>query len=920
MKRSHPTHPTPAPLASGPLHLTQGLPLILTKFGPPRSPGGWLQRPRLLDQLDAVQQRRLALVNAGAGFGKTTVLAQWHQHLVQHGEHVGWLSLDEDDDSLWPFLPYLLQALRPLYDGWDASFWRRVDAQMPTSLQQLLAELINQLHDCPHDLYLIIDDFHVIDDRGVHAAVSYLLAHAPPTLHLILGSRHRPHLALGRLQSQDQLVEVSDMDLRFTLEEARGYFQQTLVVLPSSQDTQRLLSLTEGWIAGIKIASLAPGLRENPGQLINQLHGGTRAITRYLTEVVFDPLPPEVFDFLLRTSILRRFNAEACNAVTGRVDGEAMLEWIEQHNLFLSALDEQGIWFRYHPLLREALISRLRRSNHVDAKQLHERASRWFVEQRLWAEAVRHALAAGKPVGHAGLDGASARSLAEEGDIDTLLRWMQQLPASLDPSRIDLQLNLAWALAHYFRFEESRQLLDSLDQLVTDHRHELRRSTTVKLKVVRAICEAFAEQIPQSLAIVEPLLQEVPCGDIWVDGLVCNILSYCHVIDQRYADALAVQRHMPCPEAPLHNLFVSVYRAFVIAQSHLCQGDLSEAEHCARQALLQAEHYTGPQSSSGATLAPVLAEIAYERGDDDLMDHLLADKLDQIDRFSPPDGLRRCYVSLARRALHDGAPQHAEHLLEHARGLAISRGWKRLEALLLAEQLRVRLHRDDLSGAEQLLQQLEQMAPQAQIDAADPVQRAIAQHTTVSRARLQLARDQAGLAVTALQALIHAQDDHQDRLASVRLRLLLAHALQQAGEPEQALTALQPVLPLLRQQHFKRSLIDAGSHLQPLLGDLLELHAGHLPAQAMHPQLIGSSDNPALPPTAPEPLDELGLSERESQALGLIAEGQSNKEIARSLNISPETVKWHLKNIYGKLHVTSRTQAMRRLRGLNWLR
>ncbi|TBV06599.1 LuxR C-terminal-related transcriptional regulator [Stutzerimonas kirkiae] len=918
MKRAHPTRPQPIRLASGPLRLTRGLPLILTKLVPPRSPGELLRRPRLLERLDPVRLRRLALVSAGAGFGKTTLLAQWHHCLAEQGERVAWLSLDEDDDSPWQFIPYLLQALRPLHQDWDPGFWQRLEQHTPTSPQQLLAELINQLHDCPHDLFLIIDDFHVIDDRGVHDALGYLLAHAPPALHLIIGSRFRPRLALSRLQAEDQLVEVGDQELRFTLEEARGYFNETLAVPLSGQDTQRLLSLTEGWIAGMKIASLSPGLRDDPARLIDNLRGGTRAITRYLKEVVFDPLPVEVFDFLLRTSILGRLNAGLCNAVTERDDGEAMLEWIERHNLFLSALDEHGAWFRYHPLLRETLGNRLRRCAGIDIKQLHERASGWFVEQRLWAEAVRHALVAGKPIGSPGQDGASAQSLAEEGDIDTLVRWMHHLPVSLDPSRIDLQLNLAWALAHYFRFDEARQLLDNLDQLVAGHRAGLRRSTWVKLRVVRAICEAFSENIAESLALVEPLLQEVPCGDTWVDGLVCNILSYCHVVEQRYAEALAVQRHMPGPDAPLGNLFVSVYRAFIIAQCHLCQGDLDAAERHARQALLQAERYTGAQSSSSATLAPLLAEIAYERGEHDQLAPLLADKLDQIDRFSPPDGLRRCYVSLARQALCNGAPHQAERLLEHALQLAIARRWRRLQALLLAEQARVRLLQGDYPAAEQLQQQLERLAPLARIDAEHPCQRAIAQHALLGRSRLLLAAGQAAQAAKLLGRLVAEQESRHDWLAAARLRVLWARALWQADESDKACTALQPALRLAGRQRLERSLLDAGDELLPLLSRLQKkLPARHETGEILarllerHPQ---ADERQRQGHTTRQ-----GLSERECQALRLVAEGQSNKEIARSLDISTETVKWHLKNIYGKLNVTSRTQAIGRAQELGLL-
>ncbi|MXF45554.1 helix-turn-helix transcriptional regulator [Raoultella sp. Lac2] len=900
-------------LVSGPLRMTRGLPLILTKFVPPRSAIQLLERPRLLQLLNPVQRCRLGIVCAGAGFGKTTLLAQWHQHMVAQGERIAWLSLDEDDDDVWQFIPYLLQALRPLYADWDVDFWRDMEEQKLSSSEQLLAGLINQLHYCPHDLYLIIDDFHVINDRGVHEALGYLIRHAPAALHLIIGSRFHPSLSLGQLQAQDQLVEIYDRDLQFTLEETQNYFSRTVAVPLSSQHAQRLQSATEGWIAGMKIASLSAELQNDPEHLLRNIHGGTRSIARYLKEVVLDPLPAEVLDFLVKTSFLSRLNAELCHAVTGRDDSKAMLAWIERHNLFLSALDEQGYWFRYHPLLQENLRTMLQQSNDIDRKQLHELASHWFVEQRLWSEAVRHALRAGKPVHSPGQDGASAQSLAEEGDIDTLISWMHHLPASTDPSRIDLQINLAWALAHYFHFDESRQLLDNLDQMVVNHRDDLTRSTWCKLRVVRAICEAFAENIPESLAIVQPLLAEVPCGDTWVDGLICNILSYCHVVNQRYTEALEVQQHMPSPESPLDNLFVSVYRAFIIAQCHLCQGDLEKAGWYAEKTLRQAECYTGTQSTSGATLAPLLAEIAYECKSRDSLEHLLADRLELIDRFSPPDALSRCYIYLARQALDDDMPYEAERLLEHAQRLAVSRGWQRLQAMLLAEQVRVRLQRGDFTGAEQLQRQLAQMVANFRIDAEHPCQRAIVRYASLSRSRLLLARGQAPQAGILLAEMVSDQESRGDGLSAARLRTLWSLALWNSGKTAAACTTFQPVLQLAEQQHLKGIFLEAGDALQPLLACMNESSSACKEEGTGHGHWVDKSDPGGGTPFNRGGLDINGeLSERELQVLHLIAEGQMNKEIARSLDISVETVKWHIKNIYAKLRVNSRTQAMSR--------
>ena len=910
MKHLHPVKYQPALMVSGDRQLIQGLPLILTKFTPPRSAGEQLQRPRLLEQLDHVRGRRMALICAGAGFGKTTLLVHWYQQLIHQGARVAWLALDEDDDAVERFIPYLLQALRPLYQGWDADFWSRMEETAASNSQRCLIELINQLLYCPHDLYLVIDDFHVINDPGVQDALSYLLKHMPAVLHLIVGSRSHPNLTLSWLQAQDQLVLIDDQDLRFTLEETRSYFSQSIKVPISGSDSRRLLSVTEGWVAGIKIASLSAGLQLFPGKLIDNLRGGTRAIARYLNEVVFNSLPKDVLDFLVQTSVLKRLNVRLCNAVTGRDDGQVMLAWIEQHNLFLSALDEQGYWFRYHPLLQECLCSRLAQFSDTDVKQLHERASQWFVEQKLWSEAVRHALAAGKSVPGSRQEGAGAQSLAEEGDIDTLLRWVRHLPANIDMSRIDIQINLAWALAHHFRFEESRQVLDGLNQLLSDHCAELPHSTWIKLQVVRAICEGFAENISQSLAIVEPLLDEVPCGDTWVDGLVCNILSYCYVIEQRYAEALQVQQHMPHSDEPPDNLFVSVYRAFIIAQCHLHLGSLDEAVYCASGELRRAERYIGPRSTSGATLAPLLAEIAYERGQIDALDGLLSDKLELIDRFSPPDALRYCYVSLARQALFDDTPQEAERLLEHARRLAVSRKWPRLQAQLLAEQIRVRLQRGDLTGAGQLQQQLDLLADSRGNDVDPACLPTIVRYVVLSESRLLIAREQALKASRILATLVAQEEGSNSWLTVVRLRALWALALWQSGEVSFACATLSVVLPLVGSQALQRGLLDIGEALYPLLVRLRKSLPAKSEESVTLDRLLGEypQENEAQNPLTEDAT--LSLSERECQALSLISEGRSNKEIARELEISTETVKWHLKNIYAKLNVRSRTQAM----------
>ncbi|VUS86770.1 LuxR C-terminal-related transcriptional regulator [Klebsiella spallanzanii] len=882
-----------------PFRFTRALPLIATRFTPPRSPETLLARERLLQRLDDATSRRLTLVCAPAGFGKTTLLAQWYRHRHRQGDALAWLSLDEDDSAPLLFMRYLQEALRPLWQGWSSSFLHALEGELPADITLFLAELVNQLNQCPHPLYLILDDYQCITDPAIQRGMSWLLNHAPSSLHLIIGSRNQPPLALSRLQMQDQLLEVYDQELRFNPGEASAYFSGASGLNP--QAIPRLIALTDGWVAGMKMAALSAEIPTATG-----LSASSRSISRYLEEVIFAPLPPEVFDFLLHTSMLNRLHPALCDAVSGKSNASEMLGWIERHNLFLSVLDESGVWFRYHPLMRDALLHRLQHSSEIDIRQLHDRASGWFASQQLWAEAIRHALAAGKS---ATKDAeAGAQSLAEEGDIDTLVRWIRYLPDNLDPSRIELQLNLAWALAHRFRFSDARQLLDAIEVQAAVRPDVLVHSSRVKLQVVRAICEAFADNISRSIAIVEPLLHEVPCGDVWVDGLVCNILSYCHLADSRPQQALDVQQRVAGMSVANRNLFVEVYRAFVMAQGYLRQGNLAEAERQASRALRYAQQHTGVNSSSGATLAPILAEIAWEKGDVEQVQSLLAPRLEMIDNFCPPDGLSRCYIVLARQAREAGEREKAESLLLHAEGLAAQRGWLRAQAPLLVERLAMSLIAGDRSTAEALLCRLQGLNQTQQQDA-------VGGYIALSQGRLLYASGEPLAAARLLDKLASIREHNGEWLFAVRLRLMQAVALWRGGSREQAMDICRPALSRALHQGLWRSLVEGREEMVSLLCEMLKRSPADDALAADISTLLSrfSAAGVVIDSRHPQP-PGLRLTEREQQTLRLIADGYSNKGVARELGISAETVKWHLKQLYEKLQVKGRIQAVNQAR------
>lgn len=870
---------------------SQKLPLILTKFTPPRSPGVLVQRERLIQRLDSAASGTLTLLCAGAGFGKTTLLAQWYRHRQRQGDALAWLSLEEDESEPLLFMRYLLGALRPLYPHWNSTFEGYFAGHLPGDFSLFIAELINQLHLCPHPLYLILDDYQSIRSREIHDGLTALVHHAPSSLHLVIGSRHQPPLAPGRLQIQERLVELCADDLRFSADEAHAWFTGAEAPAVNNREIQQIVAATEGWAAGMKMALLSTRSHAITCPLAGHLSAGSPSVTRYFQEVIFAPLPAEVLDFLLKTSVLNRLNPALCNAVTGQHNGQAMLAWIAQHNLFLTSLDDGGFWFRYHPLMRDALLNHLQHSAQCDIPLLHERAGNWFAARQLWAEAMRHALASGQSASpHAE---AGAQSLAEEGDIDTMVQWINHLPATVDPAHIELQINLAWALAHHFRFHDARQMLDAIDAQIADDPERLGHSTRVKLRVVRAICEAFAENISRSIAIVEPLLREIPCGDIWVDGLVCNILSYCHLALFRPQQAIDIQLRLARTRQANRNLFVDVYRAFVVAQGYLRQGNLYEAQRQASEALHHAQQHTGAHASSGATLAPILAEIAWEQGNMTQIDELLTPRLPMIDSVCSPDGFSRCYIVLARQALLNDRIADADALLLHAEQLTAQRGWLRAQVALMAERLILRLKTGETDEARRLLTQLEQRVQAAQAESED----VLCWYVARCQSHLLIATGELLAAAEILSALVLAQEQRGEALLALQSRLLLAVTLWRAGETERAADSCKPLLQRAVQQQLLRSLLDAGPALPLLLA--------HMRAQQvldMLPQRDTAGSSP------------LRLTEREQQILRLIAEGLSNKSIARPLGISVETVKWHLKQLYEKLQVNGRIQAVNQAR------
>jgi len=439
------------------------MPILATKlYIPPPRPIIVL-RPRLIELLNEglSASRKLILISAPAGFGKTTLLSEW---VASCGRPAAWLSLDEDDKDPTRFLIYLVVALQAVASGIGEDVLAALQSPQQPPTEAILISLLNEITALPADFILVLDDYHVVDSQPVDSALTFLLEHLPPRLHLVIATREDPLLPLARYRARGQLTELRLADLRFSPAEAAEFLNHAMGLTLSTEEIVALESRTEGWIAGLQLAAISMKGRQDTSGFVQSFTGSHRFVMDYLVEEVLRQQPENVQDFLLSTSILERLCGPVCDAVllSPSDSGQETLEYLERTNLFIAPLDDERRWYRYHQLFAELLRNRL---NHIYPNQiiqLHSRASDWYAHNDLPEEAVTHALAI--------QDWSRAAEIIERysdqwpmrGEISILLGWLESFPAQIRLERTGLGLVYAWALYMSHQLDRADQFLDQL--------------------------------------------------------------------------------------------------------------------------------------------------------------------------------------------------------------------------------------------------------------------------------------------------------------------------------------------------------------------------------------------------------------------------------------------------------------------------
>ena len=904
-------------------------PLLATKLHVPPRRGELVARERLLERLDQGLQQKLTLVSAPAGFGKTTLVAEWAARRQATDVAIGWLTLDAGDNDLVRFLNYLAAALQEMVPSAAEALEALLHSPHPPPTSEIVTVLINQLvaasPPCPagseasprRQFVLVLDDYHLITATAIHEAISFLLEHQPACLHIVLITRADPPLPLPRLRGQGRLLEIRQGELRFTEREAAVFLEEVMGIALGEQEAVTLATRTEGWIAGLQMAALAlrGRLDTETAEFVATFTGTHRYVLDYLLEEVLQRQPEDVQHFLLQTSILERLTAPLCDHLLAGDEhvqppipdpySQKILDYLDTHNLFLVSLDEQRRWYRYHRLFADLLQLRLQQTMPEQLPGLHRRAAIWYEAQGETTAAISHFLAAGDTERAAALVADSAETAVMRGEVMTVVNWGEALPERALVARPKLALLYAWALLLGGR------PVGLVEQWL--QRVEADEATAAWTGAIRGYIRLFQGEMAASRRLTERALATLPGEAVFLRQLATLVRSITvryqdNAVDPEPALAEASQASMAAD-----NILVAAFGLCLRADLAERRGDLRAAQAIYEQALQMARGKGDRPSPVASEPLLGLAGMALERFELAKAERLLEKGLALARQWSGVAAIDG-YLLQARLYYLRGEHTAMWAALDEAEAIARRFDATEMDDLIVAAlRTRIELRLGRLAEARRWLETRELSAATAATElSTDPTP--LRKYEYLLLARLLLAEGHPDRAETLLQAIL----PHFERLrARIMIYLLQAVAHERRGEHTAALDRLREALALGKEAGFVCVFVEEGEPVAHLLYQALE--AGFAPAYVS--RLLTAFPARPKEEAIPDGRGELvePLSQREVEVLALVSEGLTNQEIADRLFLSLATVKWHTSNIYGKLAVNNRTEAVARAHTLGLL-
>ena len=940
--------------------------LLLTKLHIPSPRPKVVLRPRLIERLNEGLSSgcKLTLISAPAGFGKTTLVSEW---VAICGQPVAWLSLDDEDNAPNRFLIYLVSALRTIMVNIGEGELRALQSPQPPAVESILAALLNEITTIPDNFILVLDDYHVIDSKPVDEALSFLLKHLPPHMHMVITTREDPSLSLPRYRARGQLTELRAVDLRFTSAEAADFLNRVMGLPLSAEDIAALEIRTEGWIAGLQLAAISMQGHQDSASFIKSFTGSHHFVLDYLLEEVLQQQSKGVQAFLLRTSILSRLCGPLCDAVlrdtavsgheTGQQTGQKTLEYLERANLFIVPQDNERRWYRYHHLFGDILRQRLgQRLSPAEIAEYHLRASLWYETNGDEAEAFQHALAGGDYGRAAGLAESAWQGMDDRFQSAAWLGWVKKLPEEVIRIRPVLSTQMAQAFMDAGEPEASEACMQDAERCLNGISGGIVVADEAQLgplPAVIAMTRAYNAQVHGNLSTTvkyaELALQLIPEDDLFRRSQATIMLEVTHWTRGDLESArFAFVDWMNSMQKAGNFVFV-VASAFALADILVAQGRLCEAVKTYQQSLVLASKHGEEAQQITAHHYLGLALLAHEMGEDAAAVEYLQKAREMGEQTTLVDWSYRWHLAQARLKESEGDLDAALILLDGAGRVYVktpipdTRPIEALKAKVYLKQGRLAKTLD--------------WARARGLSADDEISYlGEFEHLTLARILMAEYQSRQGRhallkAIELLERLLKAAEAQRRTGSVVEILVVQALAHQGQGNLPLALASLERALTLAEPEGYVRLFVDEGEPMRLLL---LNFRPG--PAVPLWDALAGQGcsegaggqvsriekqssgqDHPLLVyvekllsafdqavekqstthPKKPDMIEP--LSERELEVLRLVAQGLTNDQISQRLVLALSTVKGHNLRIFGKLQAQNCSEAVARARELGLL-
>jgi LuxR family maltose regulon positive regulatory protein len=901
--------------------------LINSKLKPPQPAAAWVERKDLVTRLGKAARKRLVVITAPIGSGKTTLLSQWWHHSSAHAasqacaeRSLAWLSLDEQDNEPTRFFSYLSGAVRGAVGDFEACMAGGFDSEASPSLDPVVAVFAESFSRIEQHLCVVLDDFQWITEPALVRAFAFMVHRSPPNLHWIVSGRCMPDLDLARLRLEDQLAVIDSADLSFATAHIVQLSRKLNRHALSAEHAEFIRERTEGWVAGAKLALLAAADPATAAESLAQFAGSHCEVTRYLGAAVLREQSPAVREFLSISCIVDRMNGDLCNALAGIANGQALLEQLEASQLFIQPLDSHRQWYRYHTLFRDFLRSSLRRDAASRIPELHRLASRWFAEHQMMTESLHHAFAAADRQWCLDLISRCSRAWLRDGEIAEVLRWTGRLSRAEIFGRHDICTAYIASLILARRFKEAAADLHEVEQSAAARNPTERvRFQLQSLRLMLAILADTATDLDPSA--LDCSAAEKSSRDIFLLGMLLTLQAYWLLHRNQFDVARRCALRARDVLRSIDCAYAIGYAEVVACLADRAQGNMkAAAANCER---VFAAVRNGRRSPAWVNAATALAHARYEQNRLAEAEALCVEVLPLLAAASTVENFTIAYLTLARLKSIDGRHAEAFQLLDYLHSMLEAGSQRRFLSQVCYEKVRLCLLTNDVDRARTIAADfgLPELAVRQEWLHARTYDEAW-ERLGFAHAALLLHEERYDECRNVLRVLRDSARKAGYVYREIPLEAALAICEWKSGRLAPAFETLNRSFALTRRVGFTRGVLDESPALQDLMA--VALRGGKLSC-LLPPNYLSRFSNifvderDYLPPTSGKskpapPLEP--LTDREIDMLRLLSQGLSNQEISARSQIALSTAKWHLKNVFAKLDVGTRTGAIARAREL----